>query len=383
VGLSPVGHIQREIRLVFEDPETFRTEYARNLSKGGAFVHTAEEFELLEPVVVHLDALFAGERVSLAAEVVHSQPRSGVSVQLLDPLAALRARLDPLLAKAEALCAGSEPEVDVPGDGELGALAPLPELGFEELEVQEPPETDDLLEADDDKTLEALPDDPNERTHQERAQRWRARIPVRVEGPGGLSLHTRSRDLSTSGILLSASGARLPADVELRLSIVHPTSGESLAVAGRVVRHVEEHGVVAAIAVRFDAGAQQESLERFVEEARCVHQERQQAGLSQALDAGGIAPSLRLLAAAVPRGTITVIEGMQEGTIVFEARQILCVELGLLRGRDALARLLGFRLGSFEFHGQVDPTGFPDAPLPMEAALEDAARTLAAAPPSR
>jgi prepilin-type N-terminal cleavage/methylation domain-containing protein len=113
-------------------------------------------------------------------------------------------------------------------------------------------------------------------------------------------LHARSRDLSTSGILLSAPGARLPAGTDLRLAIVHPSSGESLDVAGRVVRYVDGRGAAAAVAIRFDAGAQRDTLERFVEQIRCVHQERQQAGLFERLDERGIAAPLKLLAAAVP-----------------------------------------------------------------------------------
>ena len=62
------------LRLSFAEADAFREEYERNIVKGGAFIHTAEEFEVRDVVEVELDLGFCGESVVLEAEIVHTLP---------------------------------------------------------------------------------------------------------------------------------------------------------------------------------------------------------------------------------------------------------------------------------------------------------------------
>ncbi|MCP3985418.1 MAG: PilZ domain-containing protein, partial [bacterium] len=80
------------LRLVFEELERFREEYERNMSAGGAFVHTEHAIELREQVEVELSLAFCGQTLVLEAEVVHQMP-GAVAVQFLEHASDLRARL--------------------------------------------------------------------------------------------------------------------------------------------------------------------------------------------------------------------------------------------------------------------------------------------------
>jgi hypothetical protein len=365
----------RQLHLVFESPAEFRREYERNLTKGGAFIATREGFELLEPVEVLLEAPFAGETLRLRAEIVHCQPLAGVSVQLLDATPLLRARLDAILEKAEALDLGAEQDVVAPGDagafevGELGDLALDPA----------PDEFDDWCEAGSGERPSALADprddDPNERTYQVRADRSCTRVIVLIRRPGAEWRTARSRDLSASGLLLSIEGEDLPVGCNVALSIAHPAAGLPLQVAGTIVRHLEGHGVVPAVAVRMRPGERQAEVESFVEELRRLHEERQRAGTHERFTEGGVEAALRAVTTHAPRGTLTVASGIEEGTILFEANQMLAASLGPARGLKALARILAWQEGFLEFHSELDPLSQRDAPMAMEAAIRAARRT--------
>src|SRR5262249_28036407 len=158
----------------------FGEEYARNLARGGAFVRTDESFELREVVQVLLEAGFARAKLALEAEVVHCGG-GGVAVHFLDPAPELRARLEPLLARAQAAAIGGDLDFD-----------------------------DDAFEPDFDAAeaagAVAEGEDPNDRTFRARADRSHARVAVRVRGPNGKAHLGRTRDLSASGLLVSMDG---------------------------------------------------------------------------------------------------------------------------------------------------------------------------------
>jgi Tfp pilus assembly protein PilZ len=363
----------RSLLLVFESPEAFRAEYARNLSNGGAYVPCEEDFELFESVMLELHTAFTGETLSLAAEVVHSQPRAGVSVQLLDPRPELIALLEPILAQADALCAAIDPDLYTLEDLKPDGGEPLLALGDEGLGFL-PDDEHGLVLGDPEEPAVPRPaaGDANGRTFIARADRWRSRVAVRVRAEDGSDLHARSRDLSVSGVLLSVDGAALPVGHVVRLAIVHPNNGDALEVGGTVVRHVEAEGFVAAVAIRFDVAEPSAPFEWFVTDVRRAHEARQRDGIHQALDPSGAAAALRLLAGVTARGTLTVIHGVEEGTIVFEAQRILAAELADRSGIDALAGILAWREGFLEFHAQVDGLPHPHPPLALEAAIVEA-----------
>ncbi|HTY19278.1 MAG TPA: PilZ domain-containing protein [Myxococcota bacterium] len=358
----------RRLHLVFENPDTFRAEYGRNLAKGGAFVPTRERFALREIVEVRLEAPFAGEKLTLRAEVVHCLTRDavapgvspGVAVQFLDPTPELRARLEAILEHtlepSEAIEAPGDSALDFPGSDELD------DPGIEGFEPTGQGESHD--------------GDPSDRTHRTRAERARARVPVRVQGPTGKALQGRTRDLSKTGILLSVDGEELPVGREITVGIMHPTSGDVMEVSGKVVRHVAGEGVVPAVAVEIQAGPKAEAVARFVEEVRKVNEEQSRGGIRGPLEELGAVSLLQMFAALAKRGTLTVTCGVEEGTVAFEEGMLLLAQVGSVTGVKALARIFSWREGHFEFRAHVDPMPPAATPEPMEGSILDALRII-------
>ena len=357
----------RRLHLAFEDPKAFVAEYARNLARGGAMLASGEAFDLREIVAVVVEVPFASAKLVLKAEVVHSGGGS-VAVQFLDPTPDLRERLEPLREKAEELLASSggaapeefrldpEEELDVGSlDLEEGDGAPL--QGFES-------------------TAQTEETDPNDRTYRARADRAPARVAAAVRAPTGKSLPARTRDVSTSGMLLSVEGEELPLGREVQVSIVHPTSGEQLTVPAKVVRHLEAEGVVGAVAVEIQAKALTPKVERFFADVQEVDAEHRSAGIRGPLEELGGASLLQMFAALSKRGTLTVSHGVEEGVVVFEEGNLRLAQVGSIAGTKALARILSWRDGFFEFRTHVDPIDPIEPAQPMEGAILDAVRML-------
>lgn len=351
--------VARSLHLVFADAGAFLREYQQNLVKGGAFVASDETFDAREIVDVRVEVTFAGAKLDLSAEVVHSGP-GGVAVQFLDPTPELRERFAPLVAQAEALRTG----------GPAGGLLSDSEL--------------DGLSLDEEDAASASPSadtDPNERTFRDRADRAPTRVPVRVKGPTGKALRGRTRDLSKTGVLLSIDGEELPIGREVELELVHPTTSESLAVTGRVMRHLAGEGVVPAVAVEIHAGVQRDAVERFVEEVRRLDEEQQRSGIRGPLEELGAVGLLQMFAALARRGTLTVTSGVEEGVVSFADGQLVRANVGSVAGVKALARIFGWRDGFFEFRASVDeePSSGDSGPTeasPMEASILEALRLL-------
>ena len=358
----------RRLHLVFKSPEAFRTEYGRNLVKGGAFVPTRERFSMRELVEVRLEAPFAGEKLALRAVVVHCLTQDavapgvapGVAVQFLDPTPELRERLEAILEHAPE----TSESIEAPGDAEPD-LTESGDLGEAEIEGFEPTAQDDSGERD-----------PSDRTHRTRADRAPARVPVRVQGPTGKALQGRTRDLSKTGLLLSVDGEELPVGREITLGIMHPTSGDVMEVSGKVVRHVAGDGVVPAVAVEIQAGPKADAVARFVEEVQKVNEEQSRGGIRGPLEELGAISLLQMFAALAKRGTLTVTCGVEEGMVAFEEGMLLTAQVGSVAGVKALARIFSWREGQFEFRAHVDRVPQPGPPEPMEGAILDALRTI-------
>jgi hypothetical protein len=366
----------RSLHLAFADAHAFRAEYERNLVKGGAFIPTAQRFALRELVEVRLEAGFANETLTLGAEVVHCLPPNGVAVQFLDPAPTLRARLGGILERAAA--DPGEPAVPDPDESADPALGAFDPFGSEDLAGLGPAE--DPLAVDADALapgrLEGLEPtafaagDPSERTFVQRAEREPVRVPVRVRGPTGKAIDAHSRNLSTSGLLLSVDGEELPVGRDVELEITHPGTGEALVVDGRVVRHLDGPGVVPAVAVQMRPGGGREAVERFVEEVHRADAEQRQGGIRGPLEELGAAGLLQMFAALSRCGTLFVTSGNEEGVVAFEGGQLVLAQVGSVTGVKALARLFAWRDGHFEFRAHVAPVrSASGAGEPMEAAI--------------
>jgi hypothetical protein len=371
----------RRLHLAFEDPKAFVAEYAQNLARGGAMIASKAAFELREIVDVVVEAPFAGTKLVLKAEVVHAGGGS-VAVQFLDPTPELRERLEPRLEKAEKLAAAKPAKSAKPAKGKA-AKPPADEPDELVFDDDASVDLDDVDLGDAaaqletfEPTSQAEEQDPNERTYRARADRAPARVAAAVRAPTGKKLRARTRDVSTTGMLLSVEGEELPLGREVQVSIVHPTSGEQLTVPAKVVRHLAADGVVGAVAVEISAKAVTEQVQRFVADVQEVDAEHRSAGIRGPLAELGGASLLQMFSALSKRGTLTVSHGVEEGIVVFEDGFLRQAQVGGVSGTKALARMLSWRDGFFEFRTHVDPIESSESAMPMEAAILDAVRML-------
>jgi len=318
----------RRLSVRFEDAAAFREEFERNLSNGGLFVPSEEVFEQRELVEVELVLAFCGEKLRFPGEIVDWRPAElaspgtepGVAVQILEAARELRGRLEPFAARAP------------------GASKPVSKPA---------PERRD-------------------------ARRAHARVPARVSA-GETSAGTRTRDLSTSGALLSSPGEAVSVGDELKVTLVHPTRGEELELSSTVVRHVTGEEGVTAVAVRFaPSPTERPVVERFVEEVQAVEHARRLSGIAGSIAELGVANLLQMFGTGAQQGTVILSASGKEGTVVLQHGMLLAVRLGAVSGLKALVRLLAWREGSFEFHGGVEPVPDGEPPLPLDAALLEA-----------
>ncbi len=206
------------------------------------------------------------------------------------------------------------------------------------------------------------------------AERLAARLPVHVDA-AHISLDGRTRDISENGVLLSADGSDLPVGKKVTLALTHPQTGERLTIDGTVARHIESSGTVGAVGIAFDRSLDgDEHLRSFIREVQAAEKARRDAGISGVIEELGMANLLQMFGQSSPCGTLTVSSGSEEGVVAFQQGDLRYVRLGNLRGVKALARLLGWEHGAFEFVSHVDPLPEEDAPLPLEGALLEAMR---------
>ncbi len=268
-------------------------------------------------------------------------------------------RADPVASSPE-----PEPEPETP------TWEPAPALELEQVVEESPPEP--------------VPEPPSPRAtsspfHDERRDSPRevARIRVRVRTATGTELEARTRDLSRSGVLLSVEGAELPLGRRVSLLLTHPAHGTQLEIDGRVVRHLPGEGTVPAVAIRFDPGlGRAAEVTRFIEEVQRIEETRRREGIRGPIEEMGVASLLQMFASCGPRGTVTLTRGTEEGTIAFENGQLLVAQLGPVTGTKALARLLLWEEGEFEFRNHVDPGPYDQSAMSLEAALLDGLRRI-------
>ena len=374
----PIGPGSRTLALRFATPDVFRLEYARNIVKGGAFIPTKQRFDLRENVQVALEFTYRDASVILDAEVVHviapelarAGAVPGVAVQFLMAAPELRRQLGPLaedLARDPQAAADREKgddffefgelDLDAGSDLDLGGTPPpgattvvRPPLGAVE----------EALGA----TRPLVP----------RARRDAARVRTRLRTPDG-EREGRTRDVSRTGVLVSMDGNDLAVGTHVGVSLFDPFSGEELCIPGTVARHVVVEGSVAALAVRFDVIPEEHGdLARFVAQVTSSDHARRLGGVHGDLSEVGLATLVQMLGRSARCGTLTLRRGEEEGVVAFEAEALRYARLGPLAGVKALARLLSWGDGSFEFHAHVDALEEEDPRLPLDAALLEAAQ---------
>jgi hypothetical protein len=231
-------------------------------------------------------------------------------------------------------------------------------------------ETPDFSEMTQQMPAEA-PQAPTPTSAEERrsAPRSPARVPAILDGPNA-HIEGVTRDISETGALISADASEFPVGKKVRLALQHPESGRRFEVGGRVTRHVETEGTVAAVSVLFDVPAdQKEELASLVRAAQNAHKERAASGISGRIEELGMVNLIQMLGRSSPLGTLAVRSGAEEGVLAFEAGNLRYARLGATRGLKALSRMLGWAEGSFEFHAHVAALDDEDEPMRLEAAL--------------
>ena len=321
---------RRTLRVRFESAEAFQEEYAANLVHGGVFVPTDETVENRERVGVELILAFSGERVTMVGDVVHQVAPEmakmgatpGVAVQFDGSGEAVRKRLAPL-------CTLSGPPVGQAADAR-GRQAP----------------------------------------------RTKAHVPAKIDGEAGqVAGHTR--DLSRSGVLLSVPGEGVPVGEKVRLSLVHPTSGESMEVDGLVVRDIRADGAVSGLGIAFEPTEKERAaLEHFVDGVQSTEHTRRLGGITGEIAEVGVENVVQMFMNSAPTGTLTLQRGQHEGVIGFEEGMLCFARVGPASGLKALVRLLSWSEGRFEFHASLDAVEEREPPIPLEAALFDAVRII-------
>ncbi|MGI9432443.1 MAG: PilZ domain-containing protein [Myxococcota bacterium] len=417
----------RRLTLRFEDPEVFGHEYRQNIVQGGAFIPSLESWEMRETVAVELELAWCGERAELEGEIVHwltseqagDPSAAGVAVQFQTPALELRERFERFVAHESASHEASDENAEVDTSDLADALSdfepgtnpseasddssllgfetndvepPLgletndvepPALGFDRDDVEPPEFESDLLGESD---LEAPREeaaqpsgggiDPTEHDDRRGKQRGAARVPARLDA-SHVSLEGRTRDISESGVLVSMDGSDLPLGKEVRLGLVHPETGEELDVKGRVVRHIEAEGTVAAVGVEFEPGRDTKvRLGDFVRDAHASERDRREAGIAGVIEEIGMANLLQMFGKSSQQGTLTVTSGSEEGVVAFESGLLRYARLGSLKGTKALARLMRWTEGSFAFHAQVDAMTEEGDAIPLDGAILEAVRQI-------
>jgi len=379
----PGLNVARRLRLSFADAAVFREEYERNIVSGGAFVRTAQEFEARELVEIQLDLGFCGESVVLEAEVVHAVHgdvagpalEAGVAVQFLEPAPVLRESLQRFMGGSGVAGAGAADarEAAFFGEDDISALRLEETPG--ESQASKPGETPffDPSEVEFGKSGDQEDEPFPAAVERRRAPRIESRVEARVDARS-ISLEGRTRNLSRSGALISADATGLPVGTPVGLELVHPVSGERLEIEGTVSRHVETKGAVAAVGIEFGPEGAGDGLNAFLGEVSDAEKERRRTGIYGAIEELGIAALVRMFSGNARRGTLTIVSGVEDGSIGFESGMLRHARLGELRGVKALSRLLSWERGRFEFHARLDPAPGEPETVALEEAIQQAIR---------
>jgi Tfp pilus assembly protein PilZ len=320
---------ERIAKVAFADLDTFRREYTSNLVNGGVFLRTNEAYTLREIVKVRLDLDWIGKALELPGEVVHIVPREmagmggapGVAVQFSDSAGAVRQKLR--------------------------------ELG---VSVAEEVKTSD-------KGVRSAPRTP-------------VRVSARIAGTSQV-VDGQTRNLSSSGVLVDVNGGAIPVGEPVRVTLSNPKTGGERSVDGRIVRQVVSNGEVSALAVHFTPRAdERDAFERFVGDLQKVEHARRLGGISGPIAELGPQNVVQMFATSAPEGTLWLRSGEEEGMVCFQRGLLRLARVGNQTGVKALVRMFAWREGTFEFHARLEDVEMKGAPLPLEAALLDAARQM-------
>ena len=303
----------RQLSIRFETREQFQEEFEANISRGGMFIATTDRFELREVVDVEFDLSFCGKPLRWQAEVVSQLGAelsgaggiAGVAVQFLEASEEVRGRLAELTGIADA---GPQ-------------------------------------------TLESPP--------QRRRRRGSVRAAAEVVGYGGPT-SAKAKDISDSGARVSIEGRPVPIGDPVELKILHPRTGEEIRVSGRVVRYVACQDGMYDMAVEFEDADEPTTCAKLGDLRAAAHA-RRLGGINGSIAALGVPNLIQMFTASSKEGTLTLVQQAREGRVLFQSRKLRHAEIGPIKGAKAVARMLEWTDGDFEFHPSILP-GEPEDP---------------------
>ena len=313
--------------VAFKTEKELHDAYVRDLAHGAVFVPSRAGAEPGTPVELEFDLAFAGQRLSLAGEVVglvsaamaRAGATPGVSVLLAERGEALRRRLE-----------------------EASGVA--------------------------------LPVGEAEAPHPRRATApFSARDAVVVEA-AGCSFPAETVDMSYNGMLALLNGIDLGEGSPVRVWLTHPSTGASIDLDGRVANQTRcDHGVMA-VGIQFDYALERvDEVARFIDELRGFHHAKKLASVCGSLEETRLEGVLETFAGISSAGTLALRRGEDEGKIAYADGQILYATTGLVSGAKALGRMFTWRDARFEFHPGVKPLDETREPLPLQSAVLTAA----------
>jgi Tfp pilus assembly protein PilZ len=316
------------LEIEYGSARDFALDYRANLSSGGVFVATERNFAARDFVLVRLRLPWCNRVIDLEGEIVHIVPaemagvggRPGVAVQFREPPAGIRGRLGPL-------CTEQAPPPPAPAADES-----------------------------------------------RRAPRKSVRVDTHIEGAHG-AIRGRTRNLSHSGVLIDVQQGSAAIGERVRVTLKNPANGDELAIDGDVVRVAQSAGRLSSLAVQFDAdAARRAAVAKFIEALQNTEHTRRLGTISGPIGELGAQSVVQMFASTAKQGTIYLRHAEEEGVVCFEGGLLRVVRIGPLTGIKALVRMLPWEEGTFEFHTALDESDGSDAPLPLQAALIEAAR---------
>jgi Tfp pilus assembly protein PilZ len=351
-----MGRKPQMLDVSFGDPEEFEQEYMNNVANGGIFIATDRELAVREKVNVRLKLRYLGKGITLRGEVVH-------------------------VVGEELAASGAIPGVAVHFETAAAELRELFEPLIEASRASAKPQARKKKKEKNEESTERVVAKPIRPAHDERraAPRSRARVRARVDCPGCEPIEGRTRDLSISGVLVSIGSApAIGIGEPVKVLVTNPESGVEREILGKVARHVKGDGdVVRAIGVQFYVrDSDRRAVEAFLEDLSASEHSRHLGGIAGEIAELGLINLVQTFGLASREGTLDVIRANEEGFLAFENGNLRAASLGGTRGVKALARMLMWPDGNFEFHARIDAELPSDESIPLDGALLEAMRLM-------
>jgi Tfp pilus assembly protein PilZ len=313
-----------QLRVRFESADGFRDEFQQNIARGALFVPTVEPYAPHQNVEVILDLAFCDRELSLSGEVIVvvdealaevGATTAGVSLRLIEAASALRLRLESLTG----------------------------------MDLAQPP--------------------PTNRAERRSSARSRSDADIIISSESGEFSGTTA-NICYTGVLALVPMVSIPVSTEVRVHLSNPLVELDLAVDGKIIHSRRCDGGVTAHGIQLHYPADRiDEVMAFIEFLQSFDRARRLAVVSGELDTSGLGAVLDMFINTAPSGTLSVSCGKDEGKIVFSEGYILRCTVRMVSGMKALARMVRWTEGRFEFHHELQLPEMPDDPQPFEAAM--------------